>query len=95
MAKSKTTLVKLCPCCKGLAEWVEVKTQDVKLWQLACDQCGLATNLDEKKKACLQHWNARASDDKAKTGWIITILFSLFGMITAFIVGLIIGSNIS
>jgi len=88
------TTLKKCPCCQNNAEWVEVKTQDIQLWQLACNACGLATHMNEKKITCYEQWNTRVSNDRTKIGWALVLLLSLLISIVTFVLGLSLGMGL-
>ena len=89
--KTVHSRIKQCPCCGGQAEWVDVTSSEVQLWQLSCIECGMATNLEKNRYQCLHNWNRRRYDDHTKTMAILVVLASLFFIILAFIIGLVTG----
>lgn len=92
--KNKREHLKLCPCCKGNAEWVKMTTKEISLWQISCEHCGLATIPDEKKMCCLQYWNRRDDQYSAIIWWVLIVLFALIFIAIAFSLGLATGAGI-
>ncbi|MBE8215523.1 MAG: hypothetical protein HAW67_06540 [Endozoicomonadaceae bacterium] len=91
-AKNNHLIIQPCPCCSGLAEWVDVKASSIILWQLACNQCGLATNLEDKKSTCLLVWNKRHDNNRIKIVFALMLLTLLLTSIMAFVLGMIFSS---
>ncbi len=87
-------MIKACPCCAGVAEFVDVKSSQIILWQLACNQCGLATNLEDKKSTCLFAWNKRTRDSRIKVIGSLIILAMLLISSMAFVLGMMFSSTI-
>ncbi len=52
--------LKKCPCCNGGAEFIEIKTKQKTLWQIACKCCDIASCIDDDRFFCLSQWNKRA-----------------------------------
>ncbi len=79
-----------CPCCKGRAYFADMPVNDMLLWQVICEQCGMATAYDEDKLFCRDRWNLRQERSNLKT-WVtalgalapfLTIVFFLAGILT-------------
>ena len=84
--------LKKCPCCNQNAEWVEINTQTGSLWQIACQQCDIASCIDDDRFFCLSQWNKRKQENTLKT--VITYLtitaplFLMIGFSLGFFLGL-------
>ncbi|WP_281647307.1 Lar family restriction alleviation protein [Parendozoicomonas sp. Alg238-R29] len=84
-------MLKRCPSCRGDAEIIEFPVSNDILWQINCQHCGLATELDDDRGMSIQHWNRRDQEERMRS--LITILVVLFpaGMLIMFFLGLFFG----
>nr|WP_283777639.1 Lar family restriction alleviation protein [Sansalvadorimonas sp. 2012CJ34-2] len=80
-----------CPSCGGRAEILDFDVSGDKLWQVSCGKCGLATEMDDERAICIQHWNRRDGEEKLRTKVTILGVLVPLGMAMSFLVGLLFG----
>jgi len=85
--------IKKCPCCRDVAEMVDMRVGDGVLWQVACRRCGLGTDPDEDRILCLRQWNRRDEAESLKNIIAIVVLGGLVGIIVGFFIGLFVMSG--
>ena len=81
-----------CPSCGGRAEILDFEVSGDNLWQVACGQCGMATELEDERVICIQHWNRRDQEEKLRTKITILAVLLPLGGGMAFLLGLAFGS---
>ncbi len=84
--------LKQCPACCGRAEILQFPVANDQLWQVSCRECGLATELDDERYICVQHWNRR--DKEERQHYLLTLLGILLpiSMIMMFFLGVLVGA---
>ena len=81
-----------CPSCEGQAEILDFNVSGDKLWQVACGQCGMATEMDDERAISIQHWNRRDREERLRTQVTILGVLLPLGMVMGFLCGLLLGS---
>ena len=81
-----------CPSCGSQAEIIDFDVSGDKLWQVSCPDCGQATEMDDDRTICIDHWNRREGEEKLRTKIILLGALLPLGMAVAFLIGLLIGS---
>ncbi|WP_087109804.1 Lar family restriction alleviation protein [Parendozoicomonas haliclonae] len=83
--------LKPCPSCNGDAEVIQFPVADDMLWQVNCQDCGMATEMDDERIICIQHWNRRVKEERLR--YLVTLLGVLLpaGMLLMFFLGALLG----
>ncbi|WP_263081377.1 hypothetical protein [Endozoicomonas sp. Mp262] len=78
-----------CPCCGGKAYFADITANELRMWQVTCEQCGLSTEYDEDRAYCRDRWNLRQEKARLKT-WLTALaaLVPFFAVASFFAGGL-------
>ena len=79
-----------CPCCCGTARVFAVIIEEVKMWQIGCTACGLATEYDDSKEYLLKNWNRRKQLEKSQHWHYLLLSITLVAGIAIFFCGYIV-----
>lgn len=83
-----------CPCCQGKAYFAELDTENLHLWQVTCEQCGLSTAYDDDPHFCQTQWNRRQAQARLKMWLTAAAALSPVLAVTAFLAGTLVGAGL-